>query len=113
MSKQEKKQGWEESDKILGIIAIILVGGFFFFMGSKYSEISFDSDEIPIGMTEGTISKQCDDLRRDYRVFKEFMGVGDVLTEQQIDEISYRDYTYYTRLQVQLDTLNCTLEPDT
>jgi len=112
LSKQEN-QGWEESDKILGIIAIILVGGFFFFMGSKYSEISFDSDEVQISMTDGIVSIQCDDLRRDYRIIKEFLGVGDVLTEEQIDEISYQDYVYYTRLQIQLDTLNCSLEPDT
>ncbi len=113
MSKQEKKQGWEESDKILGVIAIILVGGFFFFMGSKYSEISFDSDEMPVGMANPISSKQCSELIEEYTELKDFLGVGDLLTMEQVEEMAWSDYQHYLRLDMKIRELQCTIESDT
>jgi hypothetical protein len=110
---QEKKKGWDTSDKALGIIAIILVGGYFLFMAGVFDDLQFDAWKTQIDMTKKPVPKQCDDLRRDYRIFKEYLGVGDILTEEQIDAISYTDYLYLTELELEADTINCSLNPDT
>jgi len=113
MSKQERKENWTKLEKILGVTAIILVGGYFLFVGFQYSEFSVNFDEMPVGMTNPTTSKQCKELVQESTDLKNFLGVGDVLTEKQIDEMSYSDYTHYTELHVKIHSLKCTLELDT
>jgi len=120
MMNQEKK---EKDDlrinwKAFSIIAVVLVSIHIWGMFGGYDWISenspiYDPRELPVGMANPTLSNECNKLAKQYIDFKNFLGVDDVLTDQQFDDISYADYIFYTELQVKLETLNCSLEPDT
>ncbi len=116
MTKEEKKQEWEPNYKRIAIIAIVLVGFHFWGMFGGYqwiSEISPIYNEMPVGMANPLTFKECKQLIQDLAIFKNFIGVDDVLTEEQLDEISYSDYIYLTQLEVKIQNLKCSLEPDT
>lgn len=107
MSKQEKKQGWERNDKILGVIAIVLVGGYFLFIGIQYSEFSIDFDKIPISMTESSISKQCEDTLQKMTIFKNFIGIGEELSPDNVEGMTHADFQYYMELNTKIQELGC------
>jgi len=113
MSKQERKENWTESEKILGVIAIILVGGYFLFVGFQYSQFSVNFDEMPVGMANPTLSKQCAELVEEYTELKDFLGVDNFLTMEQIEEMAWSDYLHYVKLDMKIRELQCTLESDT
>ncbi len=114
MSKnEEKKEGWSRGEKALGIIAIFLVGGYFLLMFGFFDNLHYDAWDTPIHLTEPSRTWNCQKAIQDFTVFKEFLGVGNVLTTEQIDAMSYSDYLYLTELEMEIQRLNCSLEPDT
>jgi len=116
MTKEEKKEEWQINYKAIAIIAIVLVSIHLWGMFGGYdwiSEISPIYNEMPVGMANPLTSKECKQLVQDLSVFRNFHGVGELLTEQQLDEMSYADYIYFTELEVKIQNLKCSLDPDT
>jgi len=116
MTKEEKKEQWQINYKAIAIIAIVLVSIHLWGMFGGYewiSEISPIYNEMPVGMANPLTSKECKQLVQDLAIFKNFLGVDNLLTEQQLDEISYKDYVYMTQLEVKIQNLKCSLDPDT
>ena len=116
MDNEEKKPEWEINYKRIAIIAVILVGFHLWGMFGGYqwiSEISPIYNEMPVGMANPITSKQCAELVEEYTELKDFLGVGDFLEIEQIEEMSWSDYTHYVRLDMKIRELQCTLEPDT
>jgi len=109
-SKEVKKSDLVINWKNYAIIATILLvvhivgtsGGY-----DYLSEISPIYREIPISMVEPTVSKQCVDLRHEFTLLKDFLKIEGELTGADIENIAWADYQYYTKLQLELDRLNC------
>lgn len=116
MDNKEKEPEWEINYKRIAIIAIVLVSIHLWGMFGGYqwiSEISPIYNEMPVGMANPLTSNQCKELVGDLTNFRNFLGVGDLLTEQELDEISYSDYIYLTELELEIQKLKCTLKSDT
>ena len=116
MTKEEKKPDWEINYKKIAIVAIVIVGFHLWGMFGGYqwiSEISPVYSEMPVGMANPLTSKVCKQLVQDLSVFRNFHGIEELLTEQQLDEMSYADYLYFTELELEIQKLKCTIKSDT
>jgi hypothetical protein len=112
--KDELRINW----KAFTIIAVVLVSVHIWGMLGGYdwiSEISpiYNEREFPVGMANPTFSKQCSETLEELMTLKNFLGIGDVLTQEQIEEIAWLDYEHLVKLELRLAELNCSLEPDT
>ncbi len=109
----DKKQ--EESDlkinwKAFGVISIILVSVHIWGISGGYdwiSEISPIYRDMDISMTGSSLNKQCENIQLEFTELKNFLGIGDLLTSEQIENISWADFQYYVKLSTQLRELDC------
>ncbi len=109
----DKKQ--EESDlkinwKAFGIISIILVSVHIWGISGGYDWISENSPiyrDMKISMMEPSISDQCWELIEEQTRFKNFLGLGVIVTQEELDELSFVDYEYYQELESSIDDLLC------
>lgn len=108
--REEKKPDLQLNYKRVAIIAIILVSIHLWGMFGGYewiSEISPIYRDMKITMTEPSVSDQCWDLLEDEANFKDFLGIGVIVTHEDIDEMSYVDFKYLTELETKIQDLGC------
>jgi len=108
--REQKEPDFELNYKRIAIIAIILVSIHLWGMFGGYdwiSEISPIYRDMKITMTEPSVSDQCWNLLEEKTKFKNFLGIGVIVTQEQYDDMSYADFEYLTELETKMQDLTC------
>ncbi len=108
--KESKKSDIQLRWKRVVIIGVVLVTIHVIGISGGYdylSEISPIYRDMPISMTEASLNKQCLELEEEFAFLKDFLKIDEKITNDDIESIAWADYQYYTKLEMQLDQLNC------
>ena len=92
------------------IIAVILVTVHLVGISGGYdylSEISPIHRDMPISIIESSLNKQCQELKEEFTILKDFLKIDEKIANDEIEKIAWADYQYYTKLEMKLDQLKC------